>query len=256
MRLRSFALACPLLLLLGAAGCGGGDDGGSLVTTASPGGIWAGTDSGSGLQVSGVVDEMGQFNLIRSDLVQFVGAATTSGNAVSASFAGFTQMGAAFEDGSTHGTGTLSGTIAERSTLALSYQFSTDAGAASSGTLNLTFNTLYDVASSLPAISGNYTDPSTQATVAVSSSGAITSQDPVTFCVVNGQVSIIDAMYNAYAVTYEYSSCTGASAVLNGVQFAGLATLNNGSNPVQAIIAVTGEAASAPLALVLTLDHQ
>ena len=92
--------------------------------------------------------------------------------------------------------------------------------------------------------------------MSVSSSGAITSQDPVTFCVVNGRVSIIDAMNNAYAVTYEYSSCTGASAVLNGMQFSGLATLNNGSNPVQAIIAVTGEAASTPLALVLTLDRQ
>jgi hypothetical protein len=47
-------------------------------------------------------------------------------------------VGAAFEDGSTHGTGTLTGTIAQRSSLALSYQFSTDAAAASSGTINLT----------------------------------------------------------------------------------------------------------------------
>jgi hypothetical protein len=257
MRLKSPAVVCSLLFMLGAAGCGGGGyGGGSLVTTASPGGIWAGTDSATGLQVRGIVDESGQFHFIRSDLAQFVGTASTMGNSVTANFEGFTQVGTSFDDHSTHGTGSLTGTVAERSSLALSYQFTTDAGTASNGTLNLSYNSLYDVDSSLAAISGNYTDASSGNTVSVSGSGAITSQDPVTLCVVNGQVSIIDAMYNAYAVTYEYSNCTGTSAALNGVQFSGLATLNNGGNPVQAIIAVTGQAASTELALVLTLDHQ
>lgn len=257
MRSKSLAAVCSLLFIMGAAGCGGGGyGGGSLVTTASPGGIWAGTDSATGLQVRGIVDESGQFHFIRSDLAQYVGTTSTMGNAVSANFEGFSQVGTTFDDGSTHGSGMLTGTVVERSTLALSYQFTTDDGTASNGTLNLSYNSLYDVDSSLSAISGNYTDTSSGATVSVSGSGAITSQDAATLCVVNGQVSIINATYNAYAVTYEYSNCTGASAALNGVQFSGLATLNNGSDPVQAIIAVTGQVGTTEFALVLTLDHQ
>jgi hypothetical protein len=254
MRSKSLTFVCLSLFVLGAAACGGGD-GGILVTTASPGGIWQGTDSATGKQVRGIVDESGQFHFIRNDLVQFVGTATTAGNAVSASFEGFTQVGTNFADGSTHGTGTLTGTLAERASLALNYQFTTDDGAASSGTINLAYNSLYDVDSSLSAISGNYTDAAND-TVSISASGAITSQDPVTSCVVNGQLSIINSMYNAYDVIYGYSNCTGTSAVLNGVQFSGLATLNNGGNPVQVIVAVTGQAGSSELALVLTLNHQ
>jgi hypothetical protein len=91
--------------------------------------------------------------------------------------------------------------------------------------------------------------------VSVSGSGAVTSQDPVTLCVVNGQISVINSTYNAYSVTYAFANCTGTSAVLNGVQFTGLATRNN-SNPTQLIIAVTGKVGTTELALVLTLNHQ
>jgi hypothetical protein len=254
MSAKSVSFVCALLLIVSLPGCGG-DNGGTLVTTVSPGGIWAGTDSATGLQVKGIVDETGQFTFIRSDLAQFVGTATTNGTSLSAKFEGFSQFGTSFDDGSTHGTGTLTGTVTERSALAITYQFTTDNGSASNGTLNLSYNTLYDLDSSLTAVSGNYTDSRSQATVSVSGSGAITSQDPNTLCVVNGQISVINSMYNAYSVTYGFANCTGASAVLNGVQFTGLATLNN-SNPAQLIVAVTGVTGTTELALVLTLTHQ
>lgn len=255
MPAKSVLFFCSLWFMLALSGCGGGDEGGALVTTVSPGGIWAGTDSATGLQVKGIVDESGRFHFIRSDLAQFVGTASTMGNSLSANFEGFSQVGTTFDDGSTHGTGTLTGAVSERSSLALTYQFTTDAGAASSGSLNLSYSTLYDLDSSLAAISGNYTDASSNDTVSVSGSGAVTSQDPVTLCVVNGQISVINSMYNAYSVTYAFSNCTGTSAVLNGVQFTGLATLNN-SSPSQLIIAVTGQVGTTDLALVLTLNHQ
>ncbi len=255
MYAKSAVFVCSLLFMFAAAGCGGGD-GGSLVTTASPGGIWSGTDSATGLVVKGLVDESGNFHFIRTDLSQFVGKANTSGSSLSANFEGFTQVGKAFDDGSTHGTGTLSGTVVARTSLALTYQFTTDGGTASSGTLNLSYSSLYDVDSSLAAISGNYTDQSSHDTVSISGSGAITSQDPTTLCVVNGQVSVINAMYNAYDVTYGYANCTGSAAVLNGVQFGGLATLNNGSTPAQVIVAVTGTVGTTKLSLVLTLNKQ
>jgi hypothetical protein len=121
MPAKSLLLVCSLMSLLALAACGGGDGGGSLVTTVSQGGIWSGTDSATGLQVKGIVDESGQFHFIRSDLAQFVGTASTTGNSLSANFEGFSQLGTTFDDGSTHGTGTLSGAVSERSSLALTY---------------------------------------------------------------------------------------------------------------------------------------
>jgi hypothetical protein len=256
MRFRTVAVDCALLLMLVVAGCGGSEPGTLVPANTSPGGIWQGTDSGTGLQVSGLIDEKGDFHFIRSDLAQFVGTASSTNDSVTASFEGYAQFGQSFDDGSTHGTGTLSGVLAPRSTLKVSYTFTTDLGTASSGTLDLSYNSLYDVDSSLAAIAGNYTDPSTGDTVSVTATGAVSSQDPTTSCVLNGQVTLIDTHYNAYQVTYSYASCTGASAVLNGVQFNGLATLNNGQSPIQLVVAVTATSGTTKLALVLTLDHQ
>ena len=81
--------------------------------------------------MKGIVDESGKFHFMRSDLAQFIGTASTTGGALAAGFEGFTQLGTHFEDGSTHGTGTLSGAVVERASLTLTYQFSTDGGAAS-----------------------------------------------------------------------------------------------------------------------------
>lgn len=46
--------------------------------------------------------------------MQFIGTALTAGDALVANFEGLTAFGLTFPDGSTHGTGTLGGTIQER----------------------------------------------------------------------------------------------------------------------------------------------
>jgi hypothetical protein len=256
MRSRFVAIACAALVLALAAGCGGTEEGTLVPAATSVGGIWQGSDSGTGLQVTGIADEKGNFHFIRTDYSQFVGVLTSTNDSVSGTFDGFAQLGMTFTDTSTHGKGSLTGVLAPRSTLTLNYTFTTDLGNASSGTLTLTFNTLYNVSSSLATVSGNYTNPSGGATVSISGSGAITSQDATTGCVVNGQVSLIDTHYNAYNVVYTYASCTGEAAVLNGVQFSGQATFNNGVVPMQFIVAVTGASGTNTLALVLTLNRQ
>jgi hypothetical protein len=256
MRFRTVALPCAFLLIAVVAGCGGSEPGTLVPAATSPGGIWQGTDSGTGLQVSGIIDEQGDFHFIRSDLAQFAGKASSTNDSVTASFEGYAQRGQTFEDGSTHGSGTLTGVLAPRSTLKVNYTFTTDLGAATNGTLDLSYNSLYDVDSSLAAIAGNYTDPASGDTVTVTATGVVSSQDPITSCVLNGQISLIDMRYNAYDVTYSYASCTGQSAALNGVQFNGLATLNNGQNPIQLVVAVTATSGTTKLALVLTLNHQ
>ncbi len=256
MHSRFVASACVALVMAVAAGCGGTEQGTLVPAETSVGGIWQGTDSGTGLSVTSIVDEKGDFHIIRSDLTQFVGVLASSNDSVSGSFDGFAQLGTTFPDTSTHGKGSLTGVLAQRSALTLNYTFTTDLGAGSSGTLNLSFNALYNVHSSLATISGNYTDPSSGATVSISGSGAITSQDATTGCVLNGQVSLVDTNYNAYKVAYSYASCTGNAAVLNGVQFTGLATFNNGSVPQQFVVAVTGSSGTNTLALVVTLNRQ
>jgi len=246
------------VLTLSACGGGGGNGGSDIitpppVTNASPGGIWRGTESTTGLQVVGLVDEAGEFHFIRSDDVQYVGTATVSGNSVSANFDGFTQVGTVFTDQSTHGTGTVSGTVAARSSLTLNTQFKTDAGTSTSGSLNLTFDTLYNRASALATIAGNYS--SNGSVVTVNSDGSIFSQSPTTGCVVNGTVSIISATYNAYKVQFSYASCTGQSAFLNGLQFSGMATLDNTQSPEDAIVGATAKSGNVEYAVVLNMSR-
>ena len=240
------------------ASCGGSSSYSPDVATpavvaadASPGGIWNGTDSGTGLAVTGLVDEAGEFHFIQSDGVQYVGTATTNADSLTATFDGYTQFGSVFADGSTHGTGTLTGALQARVSLTGATVFTTDKGAVTKGTIPLTFNPLYNVASSLATISGNYTNSGD--VISVTSGGVVSWQDAASGCVGNGTISIINALYNAYRVAFTYSNCLSSSAVLNGVQFSGLATLDNSVTPVQALIGVTGEAGGVNYAVVLTL---
>jgi hypothetical protein len=247
-------VAFALLSLLVA--CGGGSDGQLTVVDASPGGIWKGMDPISGLALVGLVDEAGNFHFLRGDGVQYVGKASVSGNDLSASFDGYAPFGSVFSDNSTHGTGTLSGTVHERSSMSGDVDFKTDANSSSSGTLALTFDSLYTSGSSLAAIAGNYTDPTSGTTVSVTGAGDISSQDAATGCVINGTVSIINAAYDAYSISYSYGNCTGAAMALNGVQFTGLGALNTTVNPAQVIIGVTGKSGTISYAFVLLLNHQ
>jgi hypothetical protein len=225
---------------------------------ASPGGIWRGTDSISGFPVVGIVDESGDFQFIRTDYVQYVGTATVSAtNSVTSTFEGFTPLGYQFSDGSTHGTGTVSGALKERTSMSLTTTFKTDTGTTTSnGTLDLTFDTQYNRASALTTIAGNFLNPKSGAVVTVSSNGTVFSQDAASGCVLNGTVSIINASYNAYRVQFSYASCTGQSAALNGVQFSGLATLDNAASPEEALVGVTGQVGNVKLAVVYDLSRQ
>jgi hypothetical protein len=147
------------------------------------------------------------------------------------------------------------GTIASRASITATTQFKTDNGTSVSGAISLSFNSLYNVASSLAAISGNYTDPGTGDVYSVSSSGVISWQDAMTGCVGNGTISIINASYNAYRVQFSYGNCTGAAAVLNGVAFSGLASLDTAGSPVQVLIGVSGEAGGNNFGVVLDLNQ-
>jgi hypothetical protein len=95
------------------AACSGGGSGSNPVQGASPGGIWRGADSGTGLVIVALVDEEGHADFIRADNSQFLGQISTSGNAISAAGDAYASTDSTFPDGSTHGTWMMSGTITE-----------------------------------------------------------------------------------------------------------------------------------------------
>ena len=253
---RRTGVGLALIAAVALASCGGSDSStssssGTTVQNASVGGIWTGTESDSGLQITGVVDEQGEFHFIRSDGVQYVGTAATSSNTVTANFDGYTPLTTTWPDGSVHGKGTLSGTVKQRSSISVSDQFTTDKGLMSSGTIALTFDSVYTQGSSLASFSGNWKDASSGDVISVTSGGVVSWQDPNTGCIGNGTVSIVNSSYNLYRVTFSYANCQGPAAVMNGAQFSGLGTLYTST---QFILGATGSTASATYSVVFTLN--
>ncbi len=254
--------ATPVLIMLCTAGCNcGGDKVCALLTsstqataatttTGSAAGIWAGSESATGLQLTGLIDTNGQADFIRSDGVQFIGTTSVSGTTLSIRLNGYPQFALTFPDGSTSGTGTFTGSVNSASTISGTLQFATASNTAINGNWELTFNSLYNTASSLATISGTYTgappvvsgglDPLSGSSVTISTAGALYAQGSSNGCVANGTITVPNASHNLYQVSYTLANCSGSYAVLNGVQFTGMAELNSIS-PKRLLIAVTSQ---------------
>ena len=245
MSKRIFSVFASVLLLFGCGGSSSSSSPPPPVTNMHVGGIWEGTVTVAGfgtLELLGLVAEDGRAHFIQEDGTQYWGTVTASGNQISANITGAVPVGYVFQDGSTSGTGTITGTIAERSTITASSTFTTTLGTVTNGTISMVFNPLYNRDSSLATVAGNYTNffaPGSDA-MNVSGTGVLFGQDPGTGCVINGTVGIIDPAYNAYQLQYSYASCTGGSSILNGSSFSGIATLDNTIAPEQAIAGVQG----------------
>lgn len=224
---------------------GGGSTDPEEEQNASPGGIWQGEGVGA------YVTETGEFHIFFADTVndsfpQYFGSLTTSGNDVSGEFTGYPFYGETYEDGSTHGSGTLTGTVQERSTLTLDVTFETSAGTEGTESISLAYNAMYERESSLEAIAGTYYGLTLGTTVTIYSDGEIFAQSPAYECVLNGTVSIIDPQYNLYRVEHTVSNCLEPAADLNGLEFSGFATIqseqeseDSGKSVVMAVTAPT-----------------
>jgi hypothetical protein len=227
------------------AGCNSSTDNGSGtsgVTNASATGVWSGTDSVSGLGVTALINAAGQAIFIRGDGVQFFGTVQVSGNTLAVTVDGYSDFPATFSDGSTSGLGTLEGNVSTGATITATLTFNTTGNTAVSGSWSLTFEALSNDSSSTSAVSANYTDNVTGTVLAIASSGVMTSQNANNGCVLNGSISSNDSSHDLYEVSYTYGSCTSTYAVLNGVQFTGLATLNPATS--QLTMAVSGASTS------------
>jgi hypothetical protein len=224
-------------------------------TNASATGFWSGSDSVSGQTVIALINAAGQGTFIRGDGLQLTGTVQVAGSNLVTAVDGYTDFGSAFSDGSTYGIGTLNGTVVTGSSITATLSFTTNGNTAVTGSWSLTYQTVSNNASSTGAIGGNYTDTVTGAVLSINSNGVMSEQNPNNSCVLNGSVSTNDTTHDLYEVAFTYASCTGAHAVLNGVQFTGLASLNTSQSPALLTIAIIGtSAASVPYGIVSTLN--
>ena len=246
-----------LLLMVVVSSCGGSNGSAgpnqAPVANVSPGGIWSGPDS-SGRDIIALITEAGRFHFINEDLSQGSGVlSVTNGNQISGNFQLVTQLGFTFVDGTTSANCTFTGSVVERQTITASVNCTTTAGLQTQVTATLAYEALYDRDSSLAMVSGNY--QAVQEVLNVAGDGTMFSQNAGTGCVVNGQIAIINAAYNAYDVSFTYSNCDGQEAILNGSTFTGLALLDNTALPEEIGIAVTGDVAGVHVSSVLILER-
>ena len=253
--LRIIGLGIASTVLVG-SNCSSGNDGSGSsgsVTNASATGVWSGSDSVTGLGITALINSAGQGTFIRSDGVQFAGPVQVSGSTLAVQVDGYSNFSSAFSDGSTYGIGTLDGTVTTGTTLTATLTFTTTGNTSITGNWTLNYEALSNNSSSTTAISGNYSDNVMSATLSITTTGVMSSQSSTTNCVLNGSVSTSDSTHNIYGVAYSYANCTGNYAVLNGVQFTGLATLNSNASPTELTIAVTGSSSSNKYAIVSNL---
>jgi hypothetical protein len=260
MELLKKASCLVLASLIVACGGGGGGSSTTPVRDAAVGGIWQGTVTFTGqgtFNLIGLVAEDGRAHFIQEDGVQYWGTVRSTRSNISASITGAMPIGGTFADGSTSGTGSITGTIVERSRLTATSTFTTSAGLQTRGEISLTYDPLYDRDASLATIAGNYTNalaPGSDS-LSVSGNGVIFGQVPANACVINGQVDVPNGSYNAYEVQFTYSNCVGAESFLNGATFSGIATLDNTVSPELAIAAAQGRVGTTLYSLILVYQR-
>ena len=227
-------------------------------TNESAGGIWFGTDS-EGDQLVALITETGQFHLLDEFGFQGSGVlSVSSANEVSADFQTLPPVGVQFADGSPFADCSISGAIVERSALNGTVACTTNGGSESSVTVNLSYQAIYELDSSLAMITGTWTDSSDPGSdvVNVDATGLITGQDGgASGCIYSGQVTLIDPNYNVYDIEWTYSSCNGDSE-LDGATFSGLGAIDNTISPTEFVLGATGESGFGnPVSLVLFYEQ-
>jgi hypothetical protein len=220
-------LAASFFLFSTVAGCGGGSSGGGdtssqppPVVDERPGGIWFGTvfnaSLGSSWELTGITLDSGESRFIDELGSQYTANINVTGTSFSGSLFAVAPAGSTFINGSPTATGTISGTISERSELSGTYRISTG----ETGTLSLFYDDTYERTSGLVKTAGTWIDGNGD-TYTVQADGTLFGQDSFG-CVYNGRLTIIDAAFNAYRVRIDVANCSG----FNGT-YTGLGTLSD-----------------------------
>ena len=208
------------------AACGGG--GGSSepaanlpVPDASVGGIWVGTTTDN---VStepqfflGVSTDDGRFRFLSADtLGQFVGTFSADGTSLSGSGVGIAPVGSTWLDNSTTIDINMSGTISERASMSGNWS----GGTGETGTFSFVYDGIYARGSALSTVAGSWVSldelDNPIGSITIDSAGRMDAQDAAG-CLYSGDVSIINASYNAYDLDLTVTSCGNFDGVYSGL---------------------------------------
>lgn len=214
---RTFILALVTLAFLSA--CSGGSSGGGgnssvpVPVATNAGGLWTGSSSAGGMSIyiEGIITEDGEGRFVDENGTQYIvtSISGTDGD-IRINFNAYAQFGYVFLNGSTSGTGSITGTVREKSTFSGSFSFSTG----ESGTVSFDYDSLYDRDSSLANIEGQWNEGF--GIMVVDPDGSFFEQDQFG-CVYNGQASIINPTYNAFRLTMTVSSCGSENGSYQGL---------------------------------------
>ena len=202
------------------------------------GGVWTGTSS-QGTELTAIITESGLFHLI--DDLQTVGVGlgqVTTSDQVDASYTFVPAVGGALFDGSDFASCNLSGAITERVSLPVSLRCTTALGNTLEVAATLRYDTVYERGTDLATIAGDYDDDG--AVLSIDSAGNIFKQDPISGCVYNGQITVIDPDYNVYGMDLTIGACV-VSPELNGTRWSGFGTLDNTRIPEELLFSMTGD---------------
>ncbi len=250
-------------------GCGGGGSSGSSSSssssetsrTVSPGGVWEGFQAIDGepdIEIAGLVTEDGRFHFLREDGAQAVGSISVSVNRGQADYRIKVEAGDAFVDGSVAADGILDVQIEERSSIRGRFSSVTDGGLREEGTIQLTYNDIYDRPSSISTASGIFMERDFDNMIIIDDQGRVEykniSESPT--CIADGVIEPFDQRFNAYDISFRFEGCDGEVENLNNVLFSGIAYLDNQSEPEELVIGVVGNFENFDVFVVDFFDRQ
>lgn len=215
-----------LILLAALAACGGGggssDPAANLpVPDASVGGLWFGTTtdnvSSEPQFFLGVSTNDGRFRFLSADtLGQFVGSFAADGTNLTGSGVGIAPVGSTWLDNSTTTNISMTGTISERASMSGSWS----GGTGETGTFSFVYDGMYERGSALTTVAGSWVSldefDNPIGSITVDSAGRMDAQDAAG-CLYSGDLSIINASYNAYDLNLAVTNCGNFNGTYSGL---------------------------------------
>jgi len=178
-------------------------------------GIYEGTLTNTATQqenpVVAIIADNGDGRMSAQDGTYYRLTVATSGNSVSGSFSGYSQV-ATFPNGRQVTSGSLSATL---SAPGLSGTLTDQVGDAEA--LSLNFDNVYSLSSALPYLAGtwSYSVSGFSLTATIQADGTFSANDSNS-CSYTGAFGLIDSNFNAYSEEY-IRSCNGSSMTFTGL---------------------------------------
>lgn len=210
---RTLSLTMAAVLSVAACSGGGGDSspapgstGSTSISAKTTPGSWQGTVSSPTTgqsSVVGLTSGSGQSVWMTTDGRVWNGQMPMSGARFNAMMAGYMYPGSRFPDGSNYGMTSMRFNYGNG---AWTGRYS---GAGDAGTFSMTMSSMWNRRASLDTLAGTYTRTTSigyTMTMSITQTGELTASD-TRGCVINGTVTVPDALHNLYRLDATVTSC-------------------------------------------------